>query len=405
MRTLAALALCCLCLVNGQAQEDEDPRVAFLAPADGTVVHDRLLIEAEGINFRDLKTFGFAVFSYAPEGGDFKEIGRDRNTFDGLSLLWDTSGVADGAYTLRVEVTDLFNLTGTGEVSVFVNNEGNQSLTRRVVRNLVTAFEALARALDFPPDLTLTESVDLLFENLESASAAFETTLEDVNALRASSPEAVAQADPFLRHASLFEELAEAINAARAGFRTLEPGPTEAALEAISAAARRLAPLRPNGVDLAPLAEVAEIIDASLADLDLVFETVGGGASGESVEETLRAFLQRAQRAAAPVERVAQRLEAANADCPVTFSDGQGRTAVHYAVGATAIRIGLPGAAGGEIDWYDAAGDPLGAGVIADGTFLWEAGADQPAGRYFFVAAFGRDGQAVTKTGRVVLRP
>ncbi len=405
MRTLAALALCCLCLVGGQAQEQGDPRVAFLAPEDGAIVHDRLLIEAEGIDFQDLKTFGFAVFSYAPEGGDFREIGRDRNTFDGLSLLWDTSQVEDGAYTLRAEVTDLFNLTGTGQVMVFVNNDGNQSLTHRVVRNLVSAFDALARTLDFPPDQTLTESVDLLFENLESASAAFESTLEDINALRAAAPEAVAQADPFLRHAPLFEELAGAINAAREGFRTLEPAPTEAALGAISAAARRLAPLRPNGVDLAPLAEVADVIDASLADLDLVFETVGGGASGVSVEETLQAFLQRAQRAAAPVDRVARALEAANADCPVTFSDGAGRTAVHYEVGARAIQIGLPNAAGGTIQWYDAQERALGSGSITDGRYVWEVGSLQPAGRYFFVAEFELNGQPRTKTGRVVLRP
>lgn len=79
-----------------------------------------LSVETQG--FQDLESFGFASFEYSTDGEHFTEIGVDRRCQDGFSMTWDTSKLADGHYTLRVEVTDAKGVRASVKLDVTVKN-------------------------------------------------------------------------------------------------------------------------------------------------------------------------------------------------------------------------------------------------------------------------------------------
>ncbi|MBI1729403.1 hypothetical protein HY229_01855 [Candidatus Acetothermia bacterium] len=79
-----------------------------------------LSVDTQG--FQDLLSFGFASFEYSTDGEHFTEIGVDRRCQDGFSMTWDTSKLADGHYTLRVEVTDAKGVRASVKLDVAVKN-------------------------------------------------------------------------------------------------------------------------------------------------------------------------------------------------------------------------------------------------------------------------------------------
>jgi len=81
------------------AQEVAAPEVAFLSPSEDAILQDNVSIVVEGRNFQDLTTFGFADFFYETPS-ERVHLGTDKNTFDGLSLGWDTSSVPDGPFAI-----------------------------------------------------------------------------------------------------------------------------------------------------------------------------------------------------------------------------------------------------------------------------------------------------------------
>lgn len=393
--------------VGAQAQETVAPEVIFVSPQENAIVQDSLSIVVEGLNFQDIKTFGFANFFYE-DGANNIFIGVDDNTFDGLSFVWDTTTVPDGEYRLTVEVADLFNNKGSAKTTIFVNNNGNQSFTNRVTQNLINAVESLARALDLPDDIELTNAIGIIQANLEIAVATIHTSLTATQRIVEAAPTVVAETDPFLRNTTLLRQLSRAISDAQSSILGLNLSAAKAALQDVAVAVRGFAQTTPNGVDLSPLNDVANGVEAAALQLDKLLEAIQGN-SNEAVDEALKAFVALSQQTVPQLQVVADALRDANQDCLVSFSGSLDPIAVSFKRSDEARLIQVQGEqTSGQIEIVNDRGKLLLAAEFEQ-AFTWDGktanGTAVNDGNFFFIITLPNGRFDVIKTGRIVVLP
>jgi len=388
------------------AQEAAAPEVVFLAPSENSILQDSVSIVVEGRNFQDLTTFGFADFFYETDSRSV-HLGTDKNTFDGLSLSWDTSSVLDGAYRVRVEVTDLVNTKGEGSVAVFVNNHGNQSFTMRAAQNLISAIEALARALDFPDNLNAGEAIGVIKANFESAVATLDAALEQTQSIIDFVPDVVAQDDPFLKDTPLFAQLDRAVRDTKAAIESLDLQAAQVALADVVVAVRGLAKIRPNGADLSPFENVAEGIETAAAELDKLLQALGGD-TGQSIDAALEQFLALSRQVVPDLRAVATALRQTDEAFAVAFSSATAPIAVNFQAGDL-IHVRLDGVTvPAKVLLFNDRGDSLLTSTF-ETEFVWNGqdGDGKPvgAGTFFFSIHVPGDGSDIVKTGKLVILP
>jgi subtilisin family serine protease len=94
---------------------DDPPTVAITSPVGGTV-SGAVIVTAEANDDRGVDRVEFFV--------DAQSIGEDTDGTDGWSLGWDTTGVADGLYTITAVATDIGgNSSSSPLVNVAVSND------------------------------------------------------------------------------------------------------------------------------------------------------------------------------------------------------------------------------------------------------------------------------------------
>jgi hypothetical protein len=91
------------------------PAVAFIAPLDGDVLVGEQALEVKVIDTVPTTQVEFFV--------DDDWIGVDTVASDGWSILWDSTSVEDGGYTLSAVVTNTLGQTGSADVVVIVDND------------------------------------------------------------------------------------------------------------------------------------------------------------------------------------------------------------------------------------------------------------------------------------------
>ncbi len=387
---------------SGLAQEDTTPRAVFLNPTEDGIIRNTVNVEVEGVNFFDLQNFGFVDFLYSSDGENFTTIGRDQNTFDGLSITWDTTTVPDGEYILRAEVTDLVNTMGTGTTTVFVNNNGNQSFTNRLMELLAVSFDALSQALNSPEEISLDEAIGIIQENLDAGAVIIESTLAEILTLSDAAPDFIKQADPFLLQLPAVEKLLTATITARDSITNLVLADAQMAFGDMASALGTLANAQPNGFDFSPLAEVSVAVDDAASRLDELIESIGG--EGDSnTDEILAEFVEITRLAVPVLQAISVGLAESNETCPVRFSDSQNPISVQFAQAETERNI-LVDVDAGSVELFNANGDSLISGDFSEGTFTWN-GSNTNADTFYFVMNFEEAGVGVTKSGRLVVLP
>lgn len=388
------------------AQEAATPEVVFVAPSENSILQDSVSIVVEGRNFQDLTTFGFADFFYETDSRSV-HLGTDKNTFDGLSLSWDTSSVPDGAYRVRVEVTDLVNTKGEGSIAVFVNNHGNQSFTTRATQNLISAIEALARALDFPDNLNAGEAIGVIKANFESAVATLDAALEQTQSIIDFVPDVVAQDDPFLKDTPLFAQLDRAVRGTKAAIENLDLEAAQTALADVVVAVRALAQIRPNGADLSPFERVAEGIETAAAELDKLLQALGGD-TGQSIDAALEQFLALSRQVVPDLRAVATALRQTDEAFSLAFSSEAAPIAVNFRADDL-IHVRLDGVSvSAEVRLFNGRGDGLLTSAF-ETEWVWDGqdseGTPVGAGTFFFTIHAPENGPDTVKTGQLVILP
>jgi len=388
------------------AQEAAAPEVVFIAPSENSILQDSVSIVVEGRNFQDLTTFGFADFFYETDSRSV-HLGTDKNTFDGLSLSWDTSSVPDGAYRVRVEVTDLINTKGEGTIPVFVNNHGNQSFTARAAQNLISAIEALARALDFPDNLNAGEAIGVIKANFELAVATLDAALEQTQSILDFVPDVVAQDDPFLKDTPLFAQLDRAVRDTKAAIEGLDLQAAQVALADVVVAVRGLAQIRPNGADLSPFERVAEGIEAAATELDKLLQALGGD-TGQSIDAALEQFLALSRQVVPDLRAVATALRQTDEAFAVGFSSATAPIAVNFQAGDL-IHVRLDGVSvPAKVSLFNDRGDRLLTSAF-ETEWVWNGqdgdGKSAGAGTFFFSIHVPENEPDIVKTGKLVILP
>lgn len=100
------------------ANVDGPPTVTITEPGDGDYVSGSITIVAAASDDDGVTQ---VEFSYQADGGSFV-IGIDSDGSDGWSVVWDTTSVFDGDYTITATATDTTSQTATDSVSVTVDN-------------------------------------------------------------------------------------------------------------------------------------------------------------------------------------------------------------------------------------------------------------------------------------------
>jgi hypothetical protein len=94
---------------------DSPPTVVITNPINGAVVKgSNISITANALDDMGVRQVEFFL------GGT--SIGLDTNAGDGWSIIWDTTTVADGDYSLRTVATDTVGQTGSASITVSVDN-------------------------------------------------------------------------------------------------------------------------------------------------------------------------------------------------------------------------------------------------------------------------------------------
>ena len=114
--------------IGGQAVSDSAPTLIVTAPKDGAVLSGAITINgvATSGQFKELRTeigAGLSPTSWIPV---------DRKTTPVLNSTiasWNTAGVDDGAYTLRIVLTDSAFGDAVTEMTVVVRNKGSATAT------------------------------------------------------------------------------------------------------------------------------------------------------------------------------------------------------------------------------------------------------------------------------------
>lgn len=401
-RSIIVIALLLFVSFGSQAQEDTIPRAIFISPAENDIIRNTVTIVVEGQNFFDLENFGFVDFLYSSDGENFTTIGRDQNTFDGLSITWDTTTVEDGEYILRAEVTDLVNTMGNGTAKVFVNNNGNQSFTNRLMELLAVSFDALAQALNSPEEISLDEAIGIIQDNLDIGAVIIESTLAEIQALSDAAPGFVKESDPFLNQLPAIEKLLSATITARNSITDLVLDAAQMAFADMASAMATLSNVQPNGFDFSPLADVATAVNDASNRLDELIESIGGEGNADT-DEILAEFVEITRLAVPVLQSISESLALDNEACPVRFSDSQNPISVQYLQAETERNI-LVNVDAGSVELFNANGDSLMSGNFSGGAFTWN-GNGSGADTFFFVMNFEENGVNVTKTGRLVVLP
>ena len=409
MRVLG-VAVCAwmLCGWGGQAQSGTTPQVQFIYPTEQAILQGGVTMVVEGVNFQDLKTFGYADFFYEAVGKPRVHLGTDQNTFDGLSLVWDTRALPDGEYRLSASLTDLFNNKGAGSVSVFINNLGNQSFTAQVAQHLLSSLEAMSRALDFPENLDVSKAIGIIQANLENAVVTINIAVAETRAILAAAPSVLVSTDPFLKIAPMLEQLARAINAAETSIASLSLSSAQSALAQLVQAVRDLSRVAPNGVNFAPLENVAVGIEQAAAQLDQLLAALQGK-TGQSVEQAINTFTELARGVIPHLQQVAASLVQSIEGLAIRFKNAQGQVAVHFDLAERARIIEVTGnPTSGTIELFNAKGQAVLQGPLDGPRFVWDGsgqgGAPLGAGDYFFILTL-QEGAGRTESGRVVVLP
>jgi len=387
---------------SGLAQEDTTPRAVFLNPTEDGIIRNTVTIVVEGQNFFDLQNFGFVDFLFSSDGENFTTIGRDQNTFDGLSITWDTTTVPDGEYMLRAEVTDLVNTMGNGTATVFVNNNGNQSFTNRLMELLAVSFDALAQALNSPEEISLDEALGIIQENLDIGAVIIESVLGEIQTLSDAAPGFIKEMDPFLSQLPAIEKLLSATIDARNSIANLVLDEAQMAFSDMADALASLSNVQPNGFDFSPLAEVAVAVDDASNRLDELIDSIGG--EGDSnTDEILAEFVEITRLAVPVLQTISMLLGESNETCLVRFSDSQNHISVQFVEAETERNI-LVDVETGSVELFNLNGDSLIGGGFSEGTFTWN-GNNAGAETVYFVMNFEEDGVNVIKSGRLVVLP
>ena len=103
-------------LGGGGGTTDTPPTVSITNPANGATVSGTVSFTADASDDVGVSSVAFFV-----EGAS---IGVDSDGSDGWSAQWDTTGYADGSYTLSVTATDTAGQTASDTVNVTVDNSG-----------------------------------------------------------------------------------------------------------------------------------------------------------------------------------------------------------------------------------------------------------------------------------------
>jgi len=99
-----------------------DANVSLVDFCADNICSGEVEIKVEASGFENLDGFSFASFEYSIDGERFYEIAVDRHYADGFSALWDTTELSNGAYTLRVVVTDSQGVRASVEVEFSIQN-------------------------------------------------------------------------------------------------------------------------------------------------------------------------------------------------------------------------------------------------------------------------------------------
>jgi hypothetical protein len=392
--------------LTGFAQDE--PEVLFLNLLEDAIIRDVVNIEAEGKNFPDLQSFGFADFLYSDDGGEsFTTIGRDGNTFDGLSLSWDTNEVPDGEYLLRIEVTDLTNTMGNGTQRVFVNNRGNDSFSNRMLDILSDLFGALGQALNSPDDIDISEAVSVIQENLGAASVTVQIAFDDTQAINDELPQSVRNQDSLLQRIPLFSDIMRAYLGAEAGIKNLAIAEAQTAFIELSVLMETLSTLKIGSVDFSQLEPVADALSEASGKLDQLLASIQGEGDSSS-DAVLGEFIELTRIAVPILVDMSQAMHEADVACPVSFSDSVNDISVQYALDNTERMIHVGDrAVNGELVIFDAEGSTV-YETPFEQPFIWDrAGSNEspldPA-TYYFRIELG-DASGDIKTGRLVIVP
>jgi len=392
----------------GGIAQDGEPRVNYLSPMENDILRNSVEVAVEGQNL-DLELSGFADFLFSIDGETFTTIGRDLNAFDGLSIVWDTTTVADGEYTLRTEITDIANTMGIGTLPVLVNNHSNQSFTSRVTQDLANTLGALAGALDFPETLGLEEAISAIQDNLKIAVATVEDAFADIQKISHGVPDAILKLDPFLQHLALITALSDAVIAANDSIEGLVLSEAQAAFLDLSTAIGEFSKLRPNGIDFSPFAGVAQTLKQAASRLDALLAAIQGQ-SDESTDEVLQEFLDIARDVVPIIVPIAGALAQQVENFPVAFSD------VAHPISVQFFENQLPGTLHigdqntlGQIELFDANATSILMAPLERGQFNWDGritnGALAGAGTYYFLATLATDAEPIRMTGRIIVKP
>lgn len=410
MVRFVGVAVCAwmLCGWGLQAQPGMAPQVEFVYPTEQAILQGGVTIVVEGLNFQDLKTFGYADFFYEAAGKPRVHLGTDQNTFDGLSLVWDTRALPDGPYQLSASLTDLFNSKASGSVSVFINNLGNQSFTAQVAQHVLSSLEAMSRALDFPEGLDVSKAIGVIQANLENAVVIINTAVTETRAILTAAPSVLVSTDPFLKIAPLLEQLSRGINATEASISSFSLSSAQTALVQLVQAVRDLSRVSPNGVDFSPLENVAIGIEQAAAQLEQLLAALRGE-TGQSVEQAINAFTALARGVIPSLQQVAASLAQSIQSLAIRFENAEGQTAVHFELGERARVIEVVGnPTSGTLELFNAKGQSVLQSALDGPRFVWDGsgqgGALLGAGDYFFILIL-QEGAGRTESGRVVVLP
>ena len=127
---------------------DNPPTAAVTAPADGATVSGVVTVTADATDDVAVTKVEFLA--------DGASIGVDTNGGDGWSADWDTTGGADGQTTVTAVATDTGSHTGSGSVTVTVDNQGPQ-VTITSPPAGATLHDTVAVAADTGSDPTVTQ--------------------------------------------------------------------------------------------------------------------------------------------------------------------------------------------------------------------------------------------------------
>jgi hypothetical protein len=98
----------------GGSPVDNPPSVAVTSPAEGATVSGSMSVTASASDDHGVTQVQFFV--------DSTSLGIDTNGADGWSATWNSTGVADGAHTIRATATDTIGQTASDTNNVTVDN-------------------------------------------------------------------------------------------------------------------------------------------------------------------------------------------------------------------------------------------------------------------------------------------